>query len=315
MYARRYYKISSDDPLNTWVLRDAAANQQWGDVCYSEELDMLVAVSNNGSVGRIMISEDAGKSWELIPGFTNVAWNSVCWGAGLFVISGNGTAQNNIITSPNGRVWTTRTSTGINGNATSVIYGHSGFLVGASGVSSLFTRSIDGISWSAVVSSVMTDANGVGWGNNTYMALYSTTGTVAKVASSTDITNWTAKYSGSALIPRRVAYGNSTFLITSTGTTRVLASVNDGDAWTIRTLPVDVLPWGVCFAEDRFIITAQSGTGANNRSLVTFDKGVTWSVIPTPQDNQLRAVCYARKHRTVVAVSYDGTNQVMTMRI
>jgi hypothetical protein len=96
-----------------WSLQSPSENNSWYGVCWSPQLMLFVAVAGSGT-NRVMVSNN-GINWQpigLSQGVPQIFWLSICWSPqlGLFVAvaAGWGGGNNNyIMTSLNGRTWTT----------------------------------------------------------------------------------------------------------------------------------------------------------------------------------------------------------------
>lgn len=115
-----------------FTLRTSAADNSWRSVCWGNGVWVKVAITGTGT--RAAYSLDNGVTWAIAdtPPPDN-DWRAVTWANGLFVavaVTGTG---NRVATSPNGRIWTSRTSAADNnwtglayGNGTLVAVGQSG---------------------------------------------------------------------------------------------------------------------------------------------------------------------------------------------
>jgi hypothetical protein len=96
-----------------WSLQSPSENNSWYGVCWSPQLMLFVAVAGTGT-NRVMISNN-GINWQpigLSQGVPQIFWLSICWSPqlGLFVAVAagwDGGNNNYIMTSQNGRTWTT----------------------------------------------------------------------------------------------------------------------------------------------------------------------------------------------------------------
>ena len=114
-------KLSGTDRIawsadgTNWTHVNVQANI-WNDICYSEDLDLLVAVASSG-VNRVITSPDA-LVWTNQTAATARSWASVAWASslGLFIAgSSNGGSPGGVgglMTSPNGSAWTSRDTPG-----------------------------------------------------------------------------------------------------------------------------------------------------------------------------------------------------------
>lgn len=105
----------------TWTARTASSATSWNSVCWSETIELLVAVAGNGTVNCVMTSPN-GTTWTARTGIAGT-WNSVTWSPSLnmFVAVGNAGA---IMHSLNGINWTSVTPVNSN-NLSAVCWGNS----------------------------------------------------------------------------------------------------------------------------------------------------------------------------------------------
>lgn len=98
---------------NTWTTRTSPSAQAWSAVCWSEDLGMFLAVEALAASGVTAYSFD-GITWAAgTDGALAISWQGLTWAPeiGLFIVVGvsGGGAVGNVMTSPDGLVWTTRT--------------------------------------------------------------------------------------------------------------------------------------------------------------------------------------------------------------
>jgi hypothetical protein len=145
--------------------------------------------------------------------------NSIAYGENMFVGT---TILGGILTSPDGITWTERKPSVISFPSTyildSITYGNNTFVaVGGSSktfnVKKLFDNGVvltssDGMSWNSEPSGIQDLILGVGYGDNTFVAVGS-----GIVLTSPDGRNWTRLASGTQNELLQVAYGNNMFVI------------------------------------------------------------------------------------------------------
>lgn len=139
--------MTSPDGI-TWTGRTEAATLDWGSVCWSHELNMLVAVAGSGTGNRVMTSFD-GINWTSQTSAEDNNWMSVCWSPelGLFVaVAQSGT--NRVMTSPNGVTWTARSAaSAIQWRNVIWVPEMQRFIAAAQSGTSTVMTSPDGITW------------------------------------------------------------------------------------------------------------------------------------------------------------------------
>ena len=338
--------ITSTDGI-TWTLRPSANDSVgWRQVCYGNGI--FVAVANAGTGNRVMTLDPAyGMSINKITteetttnlvkfgqnGATisanpskNFAWvarsaanainyRAICYGNGLFVATGwNNT--NNIMTSPDGYIWTNRVQSTADFNATCVCYGElsaNNMYVIMANSSGIPLTSTNGIDWSTSTNIGADFWGGVCFGYDTSMnglfVAVRYNGSTNSVATSSNGTNWTLR-TAVANTWRSVCYGYNTsgtglFVAVSTsGTNRVMYSYN-GITWTGVASANESAEWySVCYGNGLFVAVANAGTG--NR-VMTSPNGITWTS-RTAVSYSWRSVCYGNGLFTAVADVGFGQN-------
>ena len=237
-YINKYNYYKDNSIYNTWSNFNSNVNNQWSSICYSTELNLLVAVSTDGEY-RVMTSSD-GIVWEpqTVP-LNN--WTSVCWSSDLdlFVAVASSGTNNRVITSNDGINWISRT-TPVDNNWSSICWSPELILFVA-------------VSNSGTNNRVMTSPDGINWTSRT-----------------TPIdNNWTS-VCWSPELTLFVAVANSG------NNNRVMTSSN-GINWIIRTTPVDNNWISVCWSYYYNTFIAISNTGNNNRIMKSLD-GINWTL-------------------------------------
>jgi len=204
------------------------ASIHWVGVCWSPELRIFVAVARDGTLNKVMTSQD-GISW--IPRTSaneNNGWRSVCWSPelGLFVaVANSGTVTNRVMTSSNGIIWTGRLSANEGNGWHSVCWSKElGLFVAVA-----FTGT----------NRVMTSSNGITW-----------TGILSP---NTDSNAW-----------RTVCWSKELRLfvaVAENGSNRVMSSPNGRD-WTMRLSSPETAAWsGICWSPELGIFAAVAWSG------------------------------------------------------
>ena len=166
---------------------------------------------------------------------------------------------------------------------------------------------IGGYTWTARTMPSSSSWNSVAYGNGIYVAISSTSGTIA--ASSPDAITWTARTLPSSNVWRSVAYGNGTFVAIADSTASAATSI-DGITWTAQTLPSSS-GW-ICVAYGNGLFVAV----ANGPSTIaaTSTDGITWTARTLPSSLNWKSVVYGNgifvavstTLGTVAATSVDG---------
>jgi hypothetical protein len=159
-------------------------------------------------------------------------------------------------------------------------------------------------------------------GNETNGYLYvavASTGT-HRVMTSPDGISWTARTAAEANAWQSVTFNRNITVnggtsygvfiaVANTGTHRVMTSP-DGITWTARTAAEQNSWSSVVAAGTDVVAVAPDGT---NRTMYSSD-GVSWAAIPAAEANSWNAVGVDPYNYVYVALSPDGTHQVMTMQ-
>ena len=79
---------------------------KWNSICWSQELNIFVAVSGSGDGNRIMYSNN-GINWKFSKSVKAYVWSDICWSSdlNLFVAISNSGTNNRIMISPDGINW------------------------------------------------------------------------------------------------------------------------------------------------------------------------------------------------------------------
>ena len=237
----------------TWTARTSPTSEEWWDVTYGG--GTWVAV---GYGGRVMSSSN-GFDWTQ-RGAPSNDYYSVTYGNGLFVAVSEGGGTSQIITSPDGTTWTSRTSP-ISLRWHAVAYGNGLFVAVArtgDGTNQVMT-SPDGITWTAGTSAASGEWRGVGYGNGLWVA---TKYGGNQVMTSPDGFTWTARsIPGSGQSWTTVIYGNGVWVAvaesSNSGAERVMTSP-DGITWTMQQAAGDDSKrwFGLAYGGGKFVAVA-----------------------------------------------------------
>jgi hypothetical protein len=307
-----------DDFLDSWTLRTTPVSKTWLSVAYGN--GVLVAIcSGAAGVNDVMRSVDSGVTWTSVSTGTSVSFSDVTYAAGLFVAVGSTI----IYTSADGgQTWTSRSNPGR--LWTDIAYGNGLFVAigyAATGptISTFFTYSSDGITWSAGSSTLYGwTVGGICYGGGYFIALgnqiYDVDGPVAGLPGaafrSSDGSTFTgAGNPGDGYQWAGVAYGVSRFVgVTSNGTSSAALSTDAGVNWSTQTTPSG--GWNsVRYLNGYFIATA--ATGSASTSLMTSALGSSW-VARTAASGSSWVNTAATGDRIVAVATNGHPNQVMT---
>ena len=297
----------STNPGTSWNLQSAGStSMSWYSAAWSPELGIFVAVGAPvGSAASVVIYSADGITWTKVNSPTNalgsqMAWFRVTWSPllGLFVAVGGPVTPSadlgRVMTSPDGRVWTIRTtaSTGTQAiNWNNVVWSPDLALLVAVGQDN---------AGSALTNLAMTSPDGVTW-----------TMHAAPAGSPADVVWYGLAWSPS--VGLLVATGVSP---TSASGTHVMTSP-DGATWTGRTSPADS---GGGFVEvvwspDWLLFAAVSDVPATT-SVMTSPDGVTWTTRTLGSTGQWFALAWIPVFSIALGLgfgaTYGGTNQKLT---
>ena len=250
-----------------------------------------------GEGGSLLYSEDF-ENWTRIGGGITADLNDITYAEGLFVACG----QNKIITSEDGKVWTTHIigEIGIN----SVAYGNGKFIAVSNGGGWVYS-STDGETWSSVRLTVTYDYYRIRYVNNTFIIA----GNYGTIITSPDGETWTIRTSGVDASLRGIAYGNNMYIV---GGGNYILTSTDLETWTSYSLPMRVGGcYSLAFANGKFVLGS-----ADWGAVCTSVDGQTWIFQYEPPDhngavfveylnNMFVCVCGGWKY---IITSTDGTN-------
>ena len=97
------YLVGATSAVTTWTIRTSAADNNWGNICWSPELGLFCDVASSGTGNGVMTSPD-GITWTTRTSAADNNWNSVCWSPelGLFCAVASSGTNNRAMTSPDG---------------------------------------------------------------------------------------------------------------------------------------------------------------------------------------------------------------------
>jgi hypothetical protein len=155
------------------------------------------------------------------------------------------------------------------------------------------------LTWTARTLSASSNWIASAWGNNMFVAISNTAGTVA--ASSPDGITWTARTLPTSANWRSVTYGNGLFVaIAGSSNTTVAASSPDGITWTARTLPSSSTWSSITWGNGLFVAVAENTTAA-----ASSPDGITWTARTMPSSSDWFSVTFG--NGLYVAVAYAST--------
>jgi len=289
-----------------WTLRNGIAGYSFRSVAYGNGTWVAVAPSGVGN-NKVMTSIDGGIHWTSVS--VSGSPMSVAYGNGLngdvFVAVGT---FGLLWTSPDGLVWTSRTSIG-NHDWSSVAYGNGLWVAVATyvGYGDRIMTSDNSVNWTGRTAAAVNSWVSVAYGNGLWVAV-ANNGTGNRVMTSSNGGTWTPSTSAADNDWTSVAYGNGLWVaVANNGTgNRVMTSPN-GITWTPRTTPGNVATnsWtSVAYGNETWVAISSNGS----RRVMTSPDGIAWTSEISAGDYGWSSVAYG--NGTWVVVSSDG--KVMT---
>lgn len=259
----------SQDGIN-WVAMTMATSLVWNGICYGRNLFVAVGGAQQaGTTNQLNTSPD-GITWTARSFPAAAIWKTVCWSEalGLFVaISLNG---QNTATSPDGVTWTARGA--LPGGAWNQVIAGPTCLV-AVGETGVMARSVDGLTWTAVTSSVK-NWGSVVYGNGLFVAMASSSSSGASVVTSPDGIIWTTRVTPSAFAGGYLLAGDGVF-VGATGGTAIISY--DGITWSIKSSGLPTTVHRGAFGAGAFLFTAPFNSGSTTYNSLISAESLTSS--------------------------------------
>lgn len=263
------------------------------------------------------LSDYEARTWAA-QGTNDNNWTSVAWNGALFVaVSSTGTG-NRVMTSPDGKSWTLRTSAADSGWTSVVWAAELGLFVAvaASAVANDVMTSPDGIAWT-----IRTGASTNAWQQVVWAAALgllvavASTGIGNRVMTSPDGIAWTSRTSAADYSWTSVTYSPELSLLVAVadaaggGTTDRCMTSPDGLVWTLRTIGT-ALNWrAVAWNSTRFAAVSSGTTGVS-----TSLDGLTWIQGTMPNSNTSRCIAWNGVVFAVGQINAGVGNRVATSR-
>jgi hypothetical protein len=265
----------------------------------------------------------ASDRWQTQTPPSDRAWRAVAWSPtlGLFAAVGSdGTAAQQVMTSPDGITWTARTAANtVQWYAITWAAGLGLFVALAYNgtTAQQVMTSPDGITWTP-----RTSANAVQWRSVVWapalglLVAVADSGTATQqVMTSPDGITWTARTAAATATWQGVtwspALGRLVAVNNASGSAATAMTSPDGITWTIRTLPTSNGFLAVTWSPERALFVAVG------QFVMTSPDGITWTLRTSAIPSTLSSVLWAATVDTTgrfVAFAFDNTapRQVMT---
>ncbi len=230
---------------------------------------------------------------------TGNSMQAVAFGNGTFVAL----AGYEILTSPDGIDWTTRTSATTNA-LRDVIYVQNRFV--AVGDGGAVCTSADGVMWTNQPSTLNVNLTHITYGAGRLMA--SSGGISGGAYYSEDLINWSTSLSGEV---RQVTYGAGKFVVFLNGTTNVLVSNDGGLQWSTNSLGLGfrktLNPFALGYGNGLFIVAGDEyGRFGFERSVILKSTdAVEWQLVPV-SDGAPRAVGFGPELYVVAGAGFGS---------
>lgn len=267
----------------TWTARSMASVAAWTDLCYSPELNLIVAIATN----TINTSPD-GITWTDRTSPGNGGWRAVCWSPrlALFVAVGTLASTQRVMTSPDGITWTLRTTPAAADNTWTSVLWHDAlriFIAGSSGtITDAIMTSPDGITWTSRTTPT-TGVDELVFSASMVLGVNRDVGTADGIYSLDGVV-WAATESIPGGGATCLAYGDGVFVVsTSSGAAGLYSAGNPiaAASWVTGT-GIDTNYWEEAIYSvelERFI--AINNVGTSSISVYSSVNGSAWSSLGT----------------------------------
>ena len=167
------------------------------------------------------------------------------------------------------------------------------------GKSGNIVRSTDnGTTWDNATFPTANVLRGIGFGNNTFVAV----GSDGSIERSTDNgTNWASETSGTDKNLFGVTFGNNTFVAVGEDG-NILRSTDNGESWDNATISIDLTGnrlRGVTFGNNTFV-----GAGDNGKIVRSTDNGTNWDNVTNTDSRVIWDIAFG--NNTFVGVTHNG---------
>lgn len=223
-------------------------------IAFGDDVFVSVGTFITGA-GSIVVSSADGSTWAAQQPAAGTVQSGVAFGNGLFVSVGN---FGSIQTSPDGVVWTLRTSNTTDAlKAVTFMPGPTTGLFVAVGANGRIVTSPDGLNWSVRVSGTSKNLNGVTNQNGQLAAV----GGGGTILTSPDGITWGPSTSGTANALFGAFSGNGLFV--AVGANGTLLTSPDANTWTSRASHTLLGLFGGAFNNGQLVVVGGDGDAVN----------------------------------------------------
>ena len=231
-----------------------------------------------GDQGTVLTSTTA-TNWQTLDATAGIAvqLNGLATGNGTFVAVGEpANAQGVIETSPDGVVWTPRSS-GTTNRLNSVAFVKDRFLAVGTEYSGVILSSPDGAHWSKQDLPTGSSPVMAAYGNQTFVVVgsdYQSFPDIGLALTSADGVTWTPNSVGSEAL-NAVAFVNNTFVAAGVG---VILTSPDGSHWTPQFEDTHYTLTGISYGNGHFVVVGYNPALSSKAGIVvTSTDGVNWT--------------------------------------
>lgn len=201
---------------------------------------------------------------------------SITYGNGIYVaVSSTNTY---IETSPDGYVWTNRTSANVTTSGTAAAYGNGVYVVG--GTSGAVQSSTDGINWTNRTRANTNAIYALTYGNGLFVGV----GAAGSIVTSADGTTWTNRTTANTSAMNAIAFGNGVYV--AVGAAGATQYSSNGINWTNTTRANSNILNAITYGNGLFVAGGVAG------AVVTSSDGITWANRTRANSNPIVALTY-----------------------
>ncbi len=257
----------------------------------------------------------AGTDWQIqTTPATDEDWRSITFGNGLFVALNS---SGNVMTSPDGRMWTPGEMIASDVTWNSVTYGNSAFVaVGYSGTQDRVMTSTNGRYWEFLNPDNDGNWSAVTFGNGKFVAV-GYDGGGSTTMTSTDGLEWDLIDPGIDENWMAVTFGDGRFVAVGyNGSSQPVAmfSVNNGETWTsgLPAAPSQMNELSSVTFGNGFFVAVSASSEIDGQGVMRSPDGLNWDLGTTADDVEWTSVVYGDGVFVAVSASGTGRRPVMT---
>ena len=294
-------------------------------------INSVAAAGTLSSINNIPLGS-LGNGAVCTTGITDNTWEAGAWSPALtlFAVVGRSGTGDRVITSPDGIVWTTRTSAADISWNDIVWSPELSLFVAVGGIDGTAAQQVmtspDGVVWTSRTASSDRAWNGVAWSPAlTLFAAVTNDGPAAgQVMTSPDGTTWTARTASTLRGWRKICWSPGLALFVAVGATLTVTNdimtSPDGINWTTRDPGINLNLYDIAWSPElERLVAVGLPEGAVTTNILYSDDGITWTAVSSSSvfSDWLGSVAWSPElgvfiagYNSVdaVAVSSDGEN-------